>query len=68
MNDIEIRFFALNHIRETNIDYYSEFESSELSKYIRKVKKGEIKHIQVCCYKSLGLFEESCICSKILEL
>ena len=66
MSEFEIRFFALNHIDE-NLEYYSEFNKSELTKYIRKAKKGEIKHIQVCCYKNIGLFQVECICSEILN-
>lgn len=66
MKEFEIRFFALNHIDE-NLEYYSEFDKSELAKYIRKAKLGEIKHIQVCCYKNTGLFQDECICSEILD-
>ena len=66
MEEFEIKFFALNHI-DTNFEYYSEFDKSELPKYIRKAKKGEIKHIQVRCCKNIGLFENECICSDILN-
>ena len=66
MEEFEIKFFALNHI-DTNFEYYSEFDKSELPKYIRKAKKGEIKHIQVCCYKNIGFFQVECICSEILD-
>lgn len=66
MEKFDIRFFALTPIN-SELEYYNEFDGSDLPKYIQKAKKGEIKHIQVCCCETIELFNEKIICSKILE-
>lgn len=45
MNNFEIKFFALKPI-DGDLEYYDEFNESELLKYIRKAKKGEIKQFR----------------------
>ena len=66
MDNFEILFFALIPCKD--FDYYKEINEKELPEYFKKARNGQIKHIQVCCYKNIGLFQSECICSKILEI